>query len=116
MRKVSRLSKLPLLAVLGFLLVPALATAFIPTEESNRQAALSALVAGSFGSPDLEVQPSLEVQPRGSRKALENPSLQRFFAFQSEDWEVRWDTRSNRPNLIQGAGIPLPPAPSPGER
>jgi Zn-dependent metalloprotease len=109
MRKVSRWSKLPLLAVLGFLMVPALASAFIPTEESNRQAALSALVAGSFGSPDLEVQPSLEVQPRGSRKALENPSLQRFFAFQSEDWEVRWDARSDRPNLIQGVGIPLLP-------
>ena len=48
-------------------------------------------------------------QARGSEKALANPSLQRFFAFQSDAWEVRWDTRSDRPNLIQGAGIPLLP-------
>ena len=109
MRKVSSFSKFPLLAVLGFLLVPALGWGFIPPEESNRQAALAAALAGSFGVADLDVQPSLDIQSRGSQKALGNPALQRFFAFQSDEWEVRWDTRSDRPNLIQGAGIPLIP-------
>src|SRR4051812_9153093 len=109
MRKISLSSQFPLLAVLGALLVPAVAWGLIPTEESNRQAALAAALAGSFGVTDLEVQPSLDIQSRGSRKALENPALQRFFAFQSDEWEVRWDSRSDRPNLIQGAGIPLLP-------
>jgi trimeric autotransporter adhesin len=108
MRKHS-LSKFPLLAVLGFLLVPALGWGLIPVEESNRQAALAASLAGSFGVADLDVQPSLDIQSRGSRKALDNPALRRFFAFQSDEWEVRWDTRGDRPNLIQGAGIPLLP-------
>jgi Zn-dependent metalloprotease len=95
--------------VLGFLLVPALATAIVAPEDHNRQAGFTALLAGGFGAEELEVQPSLEIQTRGSRKALESPALQRFFAFQSDDWEVRWDSRNDRPSLIQGVGIPLIP-------
>jgi len=102
-------SKFTLLAACGILLVPALASALVPPEQGNRQAGLTALLAGGFRAPDLEVQPSLEIQARGSRKALANPALQRFFVFQSDAWEVRWDTRAGRPNLIQGAGIPLLP-------
>ena len=102
-------SRLPLLALSGLLLVPALAAGLVPLEESNREAGLTALLAGGFAAEELEVQPSLETQARGSEKALANPSLQRFFLFQSDAWEVRWDTRSDRPNLIQGAGIPLLP-------
>jgi hypothetical protein len=102
-------SGLPLLALSGLLLVPSLAAGLVPLEESNRTAGLTALLAGGFGAEELEVQPSLEIQPRGSAKALSRPALQRFFAFQSADWEVRWDTRSDRPNLIEGAGIPLLP-------
>ena len=81
----------------------------MPPEESNRKAGSAALLAGGFEVPELEVQPSLEIQARGSQKALANPALQRFFAFQSDEWEVRWDTRGDRPNLIQGVGIPLLP-------
>jgi Zn-dependent metalloprotease len=109
MRKRPFSPQLPLLALVGLLLVPALASALVPPEESNRQAGSTALLAGGFGVPDLEVQPSLEIQTRGSQKALGNPALQRFFAFQSDEWEVRWDTRAARPNLIQGVGIPLLP-------
>ena len=100
--------KFPLLAVTS-LLIPTIAAAIVPPQPTNRQAGLTAQLAGAFGLPDLEVQPSLETHARGSRKALDNPALQRFFAFQSDDWEVRWDTRSDRPNLIQGVGIPLLP-------
>src|SRR4051794_31398710 len=109
MRKGPFVSRFTLLALAGLLLVPALAAGLVPPEESNRQAGLTALLAGGFGAEELEVQPSLEIQPRGSRKTLLHPALQRFFAFQSDAWEVRWDTRSGRPNLIQGAGIPLLP-------
>ena len=107
MRKHSLLPKFLLLTLIGAVLVPALAFAFIPPEESDR--AKIALLGGGFQIPDLDVQPSVEVLSRGSRKALESPALQRFFAHQSDEWEVRWDKRSDRPNLIQGAGIPLLP-------
>ena len=102
-------SFLPQSLLLTMLMVPGLALALVPPEESNRQAGATALLAGGFGSPLLEVQPSLEIQAHGSRKSLANPALQRFFAFQSDEWEVRWDTRAERPNLIQGVGIPLLP-------
>ncbi|MEA2601563.1 MAG: hypothetical protein QOF89_2555 [Acidobacteriota bacterium] len=96
--------------LLAALLVPSLASALIPPQDSNRdQDAKLAAIFGGFRAPDLEVQPSLAIHPQGSSKAMENPALQRFFAFQSADWEVRWDERNNRPNLIQGAGIPLLP-------
>ncbi|HEV8581392.1 MAG TPA: hypothetical protein VGX68_20185 [Thermoanaerobaculia bacterium] len=88
--------------------MPVKASALIPPEDSAK-ARLATLLGGGFQLPDLEVQPSLEIQARGSQKALENPALQRFFVFHSDEWEVRWDQRSNRPNLIQGAGIPLLP-------
>jgi len=107
MRQRSRWSKLLLLTLVGTLLVPALAFALIPPEDSDR--GKLAAIFGGFQVPDLEVLPSVETQARGSRKALENPALQRFFAHQSDEWEVRWDKRSDRPNLIQGVGIPLLP-------
>ena len=106
MRKRSLLPKFLLLAVIAAVLIPAFAFALIPPEESERG---KLALFGGFQLPDLEVQPSVETLPRGSRKALENPALQRFFAHQSDEWEVRWDKRSDRPNLIQGAGIPLLP-------
>ncbi|HEV2856442.1 MAG TPA: hypothetical protein VHC97_26885 [Thermoanaerobaculia bacterium] len=115
MRTRSRWSKLLLLALIGTLFVPALAFALIPPEDSARfsngdddPGKLLALFGG-FQSSALEVQPSIEVQARGSRKALENAALQRFFVHHSDEWEVRWDNRSNQPNLIQGVGIPLLP-------
>jgi trimeric autotransporter adhesin len=109
MRQGLSTSRLPLLALAGMLLVPTLAAGLVPLEEANQKAGLTAQLAGGFASEELEVQPSLETQPRGSAKALSDPALQRFFAFQSSAWEVRWDTRSGRPNLIEGAGIPLLP-------
>jgi Zn-dependent metalloprotease len=112
MRKRSRLSKFLLLTAIGTLLVPALAFALIPPQDSNGdnddQGKLLAIFGG-FRSSELEVQPSVELLSRGSRKSLESPALQRFFAHQSDEWEVRWDKRSERPNLIQGVGIPLLP-------
>ena len=77
MRKRSLLPKFLLLVLTGAVLIPALAFAFIPPEESDR--GKLALLGGGFQIPDLEVQPSVEVLSRGSRKALENPALQRFF-------------------------------------
>jgi trimeric autotransporter adhesin len=97
-----------LLALMVALLVPAMASALVVPQEKDQDARLAAIFGG-FRAPDLEVQPSLAIHPQGSSKAMENPALQRFFAFQSADWEIRLDERNNRPNLIQGAGIPLLP-------
>ena len=107
MRTRFRWSKLLVLTLCGTLLVPALAFALIPPEDSDP--GKLATIFGGFRLPELEVLPSVEVQSRGSAKALGNPALQRFFAHQSDEWEVRWDKRSDRPNLIQGVGIPLLP-------
>ncbi|HKI00389.1 MAG TPA: hypothetical protein VKK31_00270 [Thermoanaerobaculia bacterium] len=106
--KLTSLTVVPLALITGLSVFRAPASALVPPEEEDGDARLAAIFGG-FQSPDLEVQPSLEVQPRGTRKALGNPALQRFFAYQSADWEVRWDRRNDRPNLIQGAGIPLLP-------
>lgn len=92
------------LALATTLLVPSLALAIEPPQDLP-----SVLFGKQFSSPELEVQPSVQVFDRGSDKAGNLPSLQRFYAYHSDEWEVRWDQRSDRPNLIQGAGIPLLP-------
>jgi hypothetical protein len=92
------------LALATTLLVPSLALAIEPPQDLP-----SVLFVKQFSSPELEVQPSVQIFDRGSDKAGTLPSLQRFYAYHSDEWEVRWDQRSDRPNLIQGAGIPFLP-------
>lgn len=70
----------------------------------------AAIFANVFITPELDVQPSLVIWPAGSPRALARPELAGFFARHSYDWEVRWDTRGDRPNLIQGVGVPLLPS------
>lgn len=98
--KTSRLFVVPLAAAL---LVPTLAFAIEPPQGP------APAFARQFSMPELEVRPSLVIHARGSRQATQIPSLQRFFGHHSDQWEVRWDDRGNRPNLIEGAGIPLLP-------
>ncbi|MFL6193067.1 MAG: PepSY domain-containing protein [Thermoanaerobaculia bacterium] len=100
-------SKFLLLTLMTALFLPALASGLVPPQDSEGQARLAAILTGGFSLADLEAQPSVEIVERGSRKALDNPALDRFFAFHSADWEVRWDARSDRPNLIEGSGIPV---------
>ena len=83
-------------------LCPSFAFAIVPPHESTRAVAIG-------GISPLEVTPSLEIFEKGTRKAADLPSFQRFFAHHSAEWEVRMDTRNARPNLIEGAGIPLLP-------
>ena len=54
--------------------------------------------------PIFEVEPSL-----ADVRAQERPELGAFFGRWSSQWEVRWDRRADRPNLIQGRGVPLLP-------
>jgi len=68
----------------------------------------SSLFGRAFTSPELDVQPSAEIYALGA----ETPSLRAldsFFAHHGHEWEVRWDRRSDRANVIQGAGVPMLP-------
>jgi hypothetical protein len=73
-----------------------------------------------YQSPILEVGPSLStlegerVADRGTAERLPADArsvagLQRIMDRSSADWEVRWDARSDRPHLVQGAGYALLP-------
>ena len=73
------------LSGLALLLVPTLALAMVPPDDELREAIFSPV----FSAPELEALPSL-------------------VTVRNANWEIRWDTRSGRPNLIQGAGVPMP--------
>jgi hypothetical protein len=92
----------------ALLLVPALSSAIAPPEETADPAAI---FSRAFTAPELEAQPSLETVRNATGEAGRGraAALSRFFAERSDAWEVRWDTRSDRPNLVQGAGIPVLP-------
>ncbi|HYO12035.1 MAG TPA: hypothetical protein VE685_02450 [Thermoanaerobaculia bacterium] len=87
--------------LLALLLTPALALAIEPPQGPAPG------FAREFSSPELEVGPSLVLHERAAAAGI--PGLQRFFAHHSDQWEIRWDERGNRPNLIQGIGVPLLP-------
>ena len=59
--------------------------------------------------PRFSVAPTLELIPQSSLKANALFDLQGFFNSHSNAWEVRWDRRNDRPNLIQGVGVPILP-------
>ncbi len=82
-----------------------------PAEDQNRLR-----LPQGFSQVPLDAKPSLATY-RGRDAAspallAANPKLeamQGFFADSSADWEVRWDSRGDRPHLIQGVGFPLLP-------
>jgi hypothetical protein len=80
----------------ALLLVPALCLAIEPPGHQE--------VSRAFTLPELEAEPSLVTV----RSATGRAGLGHFFSEQSAAWEIRWDTRSDRPNLVQGAGVPMP--------
>jgi hypothetical protein len=112
MRDRSFRSKLFQLSLAGALLIPGLAAAIQPhnAADTAEDAALKASIfTRELTTPELDVHPSLVILPRGSSKATARFDLETFFAHHSDQWEVRLDTRSNRPNLIEGVGVPLLP-------
>lgn len=58
---------------------------------------------------ELDVAPSLAIIEPRSLRAVAQPALQRFFDRAGDQWEVRWDERSDRPHLLQGSGLALLP-------
>ncbi|MCH9648450.1 MAG: hypothetical protein K0U98_09435 [Deltaproteobacteria bacterium] len=63
----------------------------------------------TFSSPALRPEPILETFRGTEQRVNLHPALSRFFASHGTDWEIRWDRSSDRPHLIQGAGIALLP-------
>ena len=61
----------------------------------------------AINATDIDVQPELEAATSltGSTRAEATAFQQRH----GGTWEMRWDTRGDRPNLIQGSGVPLVP-------
>ena len=89
------------------LTAPALSFAIEPVQAPEGAAARFA--GGAFTSADLDVHPTVETYRAGTPKAASLRGLDDFFAQHSHEWEVRWDRRSDRANLIQGVGVPLLP-------
>jgi Zn-dependent metalloprotease len=96
-------------------LSPSLSFAIVPQEESPEEgmARLQAMMfSREFTSPQLDAQPSLVTVRRAASGATRGDTrgeAQRFLAEQSSQWEIRWDTRSDRAHLVQGAGVPVLP-------
>jgi len=77
-----------------------------PVEDPATQANLrnpTLQVAG----PNLDVTPSLLMD--GQRDSAIDARAAAFEQQAGGSWDVRWDTRGDRPNLVQGSGVPLVP-------
>ncbi len=105
-----KLFGLTLSALMAF---PALSMAIVPQGEvgDSEEMLHSAIFSRSFISSELGVEPSLETVRNitGAGQVSRATALGRFFAENSNSWEVRWDSRADRANLIQGAGVPVLP-------
>ncbi len=83
---------------------PALAFEVVDTDQA---AVTMPGMTRAFVDPALQVLPQIE-----SDSAVGVQSGQSLRAFKGRykgDWTIRWDRRSDRPNLIQGSGVPLLP-------
>jgi PKD repeat protein len=76
------------------------------TESANKP-----LLRQAFVAPELDVKPSLDATENlaAPGKSASRPAVAGFAARNPGSWEMRWDRRSDRPNLVQGSGVPLVP-------
>ncbi len=84
--------------------------AYRPAQNGKRIPLSQAFSQAAFDvTPSLTTYRTLDATPALLASNPRLAALQGFFADSSPDWEVRWDARSDRPHLIQGAGYPLLP-------
>ena len=57
----------------------------------------------------IRVRPSLDSYFRLNNERVSEPGMIKFYQQFGSNWDVQWDTRSNRPDLISGQGIPMIP-------
>jgi len=92
------LGRLALVGLAAALVGPAVSLAFEPVAGG---------AARAFTTPALDVSASLSAIDVSRAASL--PELQGLFSRHSSQWEIRWDSRNDRANVIQGAGVPLIP-------
>ena len=80
------------------------AQAIVPQSSGTDTSRLTRAVHPASG---MDVQPDLESSRALTSLAGSNPAVANFMTSYGGTWEVRWDRRADRPNLIQGSGIPL---------
>ena len=94
-----------LLAACLLMLAP-IASAIQPvTPEQNARPKLTR----AFLAPELQVQPELEATVDLRADATTHAGVEAFLQRNGGQWEMRWDRRADRPNLVQGSGIALIP-------
>lgn len=97
MRKLSCLLGTTAFCLLPMGLLPPMAHGIVP-ELPEKQGAIQ-----SVSAPQLAVAPSpMHLDANAKARHLGD-----FLAKHSAAWEVTWDVRSDRPLLVQGAGVPL---------
>ena len=72
------------------------------------QSAAKPLLRRAFLAPDAHPVPALEATQQ-LRESMSRPAAADFLKRNPGTWEMRWDRRADRPNLIQGSGVPLIP-------
>ncbi|MGN6521350.1 MAG: proprotein convertase P-domain-containing protein, partial [Dokdonella sp.] len=95
-------------ALLAFCLALLAGVAFAIQPVAPDQRAAHPKLPRAFVAPDIEVQPELEATESlaiGQSRAEAGAFVQRY----GGSWEMRWDRRADRPNLVQGSGIALVP-------
>ncbi|MCQ4164882.1 PKD domain-containing protein, partial [Tahibacter harae] len=63
----------------------------------------------AFLAPELAVQPELEATIQLTARMSQHSAAADFLGRNPGQWEMRWDRRADRPDLIQGSGIALIP-------
>ncbi|MCQ4163406.1 fibronectin type III domain-containing protein [Tahibacter harae] len=97
-----------LAGLLTLLLGAPTAQAIQPVAESGiRAESARKLPSRPFLAPQLQAQPSLRLDAQ--RDTLLQARLAPFQQRYGGSWDVRWDERADRPNVVQGSGIALVP-------
>jgi hypothetical protein len=86
------------------LLLPSLAMAIAPKSPDQAKNGPAIIHA-----PELNVQPTLTRYQHNSFDVLDRPGVPEFTGRYTAEWEIFWDERGNRPNLISGRGVPMLP-------
>ncbi|TDR42569.1 PKD repeat protein [Tahibacter aquaticus] len=91
--------------LLGLLAASASVHAIQPESEFDPKPKLTR----AFLAPELQVQAELSDTVILSERSSNYPAATNFLRRHPGTWEMRWDRRADRPNLIQGSGVPLIP-------
>ncbi len=96
--------------VLSSLLLGLLTSASVHAIQPEAHGATSPKLSRAFIAPELQVTPTQEATVSISQNMARPYAAASAFQLRHPGtWEMRWDRRADRPNLIQGSGVPLVP-------